>query len=578
MRLKAGGKARSLIPALDWAANYQRDYLSGDIIAGLTTAVILVPQAMAYAILAGLPPQIGLYASIAPLLVYAIFGSSRTLSVGPVALISLLTANAITPFAATGSQAYVEAAIMLALMVGVLSIGLGLIKAGFLTNFLSHTVISGFISAASVTIAVTSLRDLFGLSLPRAENAFAGLVKTITNLPSTNTASALIGLGGIAFLLVLRRRWRALSRLGPLCLVALATFAVWWLSPEGVKTVGVIPPGLPPLGWPVIDVELAQKLLPDAILITLIGFLESVSVAKGLAAKRRQHIDANQELFGLGAANIAASLTSGYPITGGFGRSNVNLDSGANTPLAAIITAAMVALTVSFLTPLFYALPLASLSAIIIVSVVQLIDVSVLRHAWRYDKGDALALLTTFFGVILYNVETGLLAGVILSLILFLRRTATPHIAIVGRVGSTEHFRNINRHKVSTDPAILLMRIDESLYFANARVLEAEIMHRLSQDHRIHHVVLICSAVNAIDFTALEALERLVDSLTLVSVTLHLAEVKGPVMDRLQGSAFMDKLPPGRVFLSTHEAMHKLQSEADREIAPTPDLNQIREV
>ncbi|MGF1626948.1 MAG: SulP family inorganic anion transporter [Alphaproteobacteria bacterium] len=565
-----------ILPIIGWLAAYRRADLPGDLMAGVITAIMIVPQAMAYALLAGMPPQAGLYASIAPLLAYACFGTSRTLAVGPVAIISLLTAASLAPVAASGSDAYQAAALVLALEVGAISIGLAVIRAGHLVNFISHPVISGFTSAAAIVIGFSNMKDILGISVPRADSIVDLLASLGAGIGGTNWVTLAIGAGGIGFLLLLRGpltrrakrlgRWRmaavTLLRAGPLLLVALSTLAVFALDLDtaaGVAVVGAIPTGLPPLTIPGFDEELWLALLPSAAMIALIGFLESVAVAKALAAKRRQKIEANNELAGLGAANIAAAFTGGFPVTGGFGRSNVNFDAGAATQLSAVVTAGLVALTVILLPPLFRPLPPAALAAIIVVSVLQLIDIAAFRRAWRYNRADAAALLVTFAGVLLVNVETGILIGIAASLGLLMWRTAKPHYAVVGRVGATEHFRNVKRHAVRTDPRILAIRIDESLFFANARFLETTILAEVAERPKLAHVVLICSAVNAIDSSALESLETLIDELRDAGVTFHLAEVKGPVMDRLQRTDLLERMAPGQVFLSTHDAMTALE-------------------
>ena len=316
--------------------------------------------------------------------------------------------------------------------------------------------------------------------------------------------------------------------------------------------------GLPPFTLPAFDLGLARELAVPALLIALVGFMESVAVAKSLAAKRREKIDANQELIALGAANIGASLTGGYPITGGFSRSVVNFSSGAKSPLASIISAGLILLTVAMLTPLFYYLPRSVLAAVILVAVVSLVDFRTASKSWRYNKADAIALMVTFFCVLAVGVEIGILVGVAVSIALFLFRTSRPHIAIVGRVPDTEHFRNIRRHVVETIPSVLAVRVDESLYFANTRYLEDYLLGAVADTQELRHVLLIMSAVNFVDMSALESLESLVDELRDSGVVVHLAEVKGPVMDQFEHSDFLSRLSPGSVFLSTHEAFQAL--------------------
>ena len=569
-------KLARILPIVGWLGNYRREDLSGDLLAGAVTAIMIVPQAMAYALLAGMPPEAGLYASIVPLIAYALFGTSRTLAVGPVAIVALLTAASLGPVANGDQEVYQAGALILALQVGVISLGLAIVRAGHLVNFISHSVISGFTSAAAIIIAFSNMKDVLGVSIPRGESIVDVLVALGGALGDTNLVTLLIGGGGIVFLMLLRgpaTKWAkrlqrgrlamlTLLRAGPLLLVGLATFAVFTLNLDttaGVKVVGHVPTGLPPLTLPLFDQELWLALLPSSILIALIGFLESVAVARALAAKRRETVDANNELVGLGAANLASAFTGGIPVTGGFGRSNVNFDAGAVTQLSAIVTAALVAVSVLLLPPLFGPLPPAALASIIVVSVLQLVDPGAFIRAWRYNRVDALALAATFAGVLFLNVETGIIVGLGVSLGLYMWRTSRPHYAIVGRVGTTEHFRNIKRHTVHTDPRMLLIRIDESLFFANARFLETTILAEVAERPEIRHVVLICSAVNTIDSSALESLEALIHELKDAGVTFHLAEVKGPVMDRLQRTDLLDEMAPGQVFLSTHDAVVALE-------------------
>lgn len=563
------------LPAVSWLRGYERSSLSGDLFAALIVTLMLIPQSLAYAMLAGLPPQIGLYASIAPLIAYAAFGSSRTLSVGPVAVVSLMTAAAAGKIAGSGSISYVEAALVLALLSGGVLLTMAVLRLGFLATFLSHPVISGFIAAAAVLIAASQLKHLLGVNV-EGDTLVQLSPALIEAAPRANLPTLAIGLAATVFLFWARRGLKPLlvrfnvqervadimAKAGPVVAIVVTTaiVALTDLQAQGVHVVGSVPAGLPPLSLPRFDSTAWAQLLPAAALISLIGFVESISVAQTLAARRRQRIDANQELVGLGAANVAAAITSGYPVTGGFARSIVNFDAGARTQLAGVFTAAGIALVAVLFTPLFQDLPQAALAATIIVAVLSLIDFETIRHTWRYSRSDFSAMAATIVVVLVVGVEAGILAGVALSIALYLWRTSRPHIAIVGQVPGTEHFRNVERHSVITSPAVLSVRVDESLYFADARYLEDWLYGEVARRPDIRHVVLVCAAINYIDASALDSLEVILDRLKQAGVTLHLSEVKGPVLDRLKRSDFLQHLT-GSVFLSQHEAMSTLDPE-----------------
>jgi sulfate permease, SulP family len=568
------------LPFTDWLLRYDRRHLSGDITAGVVVAIMLVPQSMAYAMLAGLPPEVGLYASIVPLILYALLGSSRFIATGPVAMVSLMVLSGLSALAVPGSPEYVGLALTLALMIGAMQVLMGLLRLGFLVNFLSHPVVSGFTSAAALVIGLSQLKHLLGVRMDESPYPWQLALEVFRALPDTNWLALAIGVPAILVLLGFRyllpgvlKALRLpesvvtpISRTGPLAIVVLGTLAVFAFGwGERIAIVGEIPQGLPPLTLPGMGPELLATLAPIAIAIVFVSYMEHVSVAQALAAKRRQKIDANQELFALGASNLGAAFTGGYPVTGGFSRSGVNFTAGANTGLASLITAGLVALTVLYLTPLFEFLPRAVLAAIIVVAVASLFDLKTLRLTLRYNRVDAAALLVTFGAVLGLGITTGLIVGIAASLAMYLWRTSRPHIAVVGRVDDSEHFRNVKRHKVVTYPGILLVRVDESLYFANTRFLESALLQLVAEQPDVRHVVLICSAVNQIDASALESLESLIQKLKDAGATLHLAEVKGPVMDRLWRVDFPEHLAPGQVYLSTHEAIQTLQQDQPAE-------------
>jgi SulP family sulfate permease len=569
-------RLRALFPILGWAPAYTRAEATSDLIAAVIVTIMLVPQSLAYAMLAGLPPQAGLYASILPLLAYAVLGTSRTLAIGPVAVISLMTAAAVSQVAAVGTPEYLTAAITLAFLSGLILIAMSVLRLGFLANFLSHPVISGFITASGLLIAASQLRHVLGITaegdtLPRI------LLELAQGLNGTNAYTLVIGTSAIAFLFWVRKNLKPLlvraglsqrpadliAKAGPLAAIGLSILGVvaFGLDGKGVRIVGDIPAGLPPFALPSFNPSLWLQLLPAALLISLVGFVESISVAQTLAAKRRQRIIANQELVALGGSNIASALSGGFPVTGGFARSVVNFDAGAETPLAGAYSAFGILGATLFLTPLFKFLPQAVLAATIIVAVLSLVDVTAIKRAFTYSKSDFAAMAATIALVLGVGVEAGIVTGVALSLLLFLWRTSTPHVAVVGQVPGTEHFRNVDRHKVLTEPGILSMRIDESLYFANARFLEDTIYDMVAGQPELRHVVLMCPAVNAIDASALESLEAISDRLHAAGVQFHLSEVKGPVMDRLKRSDFFDHFK-GKVFLSQFEAIQFLKENA----------------
>ncbi|WP_439468417.1 SulP family inorganic anion transporter [Blastomonas fulva] len=570
------------LPVLDWGRGYNRTILTNDLVAAAIVTIMLIPQSLAYAMLAGLPPEIGLYASILPIVAYALFGTSRALAVGPVAVISLMTLTAASSIAPPGSAEFIAAALVLAFLSGAMLIVMGVLRLGFLANLLSHPVVSGFITASGLIIATSQLKSILGVKA--SGEAMPELVSTlIANLANTNLPTLIIGVVSTAFLFWVRKGLKPLlvrlglksrtadltAKAGPIAAVAVSTLAVVLLDLEaqGVKVVGQIPQSLPPFTVPLFDAELWQRLAIPALLLSVIGFVESVSVAQTLAAKKRQRINPDQELIGLGAANVAAAFTGGYPVTGGFARSVVNFDAGAETPAAGAFTAIGIAIAALFLTPFLASLPIATLAATIIVAVLSLVDFKTPQHIWHYSKPDFAAMAATVLVTLLAGVEPGVIAGVGLSLALFLWRASRPHAAIVGRVPETEHFRNVRRHQVLTDPRILTIRIDESLTYLNARWLEEFVLEQVAEHPKLRHLILMCSAVNTIDASALESIEAINHRLADAGVKLHLSEVKGPVMDALERSHLLHDLT-GTVWLSQNKAFAALLVLADDEDAP----------
>ncbi|MGI3186301.1 SulP family inorganic anion transporter [Nioella aestuarii] len=561
------------LPILDWGRRYNKQALSNDVIAAVIVTIMLIPQSLAYALLAGLPPEMGLYASIAPIILYAIFGTSRALAVGPVAVVSLMSAAAIGQIAEAGTAGYVIAALTLAGLSGAILLAMGVFRLGFLANFLSHPVIAGFITASGVIIAASQLKHILGVQA--GGHNLLELVESLWHhLPERNLYTLVIGVTATAFLFWVRKGLKpALRKLGmsptladvaakagPVAAVVVTTAVVWIfdLNGQGVSIVGEVPQSLPPLTMPSFDLDLIRALAVPALLISVIGFVESISVAQTLAAKKRQRIDPDQELIGLGAANIGAAFTGGFPVTGGFSRSVVNYDAGAETPAAGAYTAVGLAIAALALTPLIFFLPKATLAATIIVAVLSLVDFSILKKTWAYSKADFFAVAATILLTLAAGVEVGVSAGVLLSIALYLYKTSRPHIAEVGLMqDGSEHFRNIKRYEVLTNPAMVTLRVDESLYFANARYLEDYILDRVVGAQGVKHVVLMFSAVNEVDMSALESLEAINHRLASMGIALHLSEVKGPVMDRLKRAHFLQELT-GKVFLSQYAAMMEL--------------------
>lgn len=560
------------LPILSWGKTYNQLSLTNDLVAAVIVTIMLIPQSLAYAMLAGLPPQMGLYASILPITLYAIFGTSRALAVGPVAVVSLLTAASISRIAAPGSEEYIFAAITLAFLSGVFLLAMGIFRLGFMANFLSHPVIAGFITASGIIIAASQLKNIFGIEA-HGHNLVQILSSMSGYLGEINWITATIGILTAAFLFWVRkgllpllrglglpkRTAEIIAKTGPVAAIVATTLLVWAfdLKSAGVKIVGAVPQGLPPLTVPGFSLELWTSLLSSAVLISVIGFVESISVAQTLAAKKRQRIDPDQELIGLGAANIGAAFTSGFPVTGGFSRSVVNYDAGADTPAAGAYTAVGLMFASLFLTPLIFFLPKATLAATIIVAVLSLVDFSILGKAWRYSKADFIAVAATMFITLVVGVEVGVITGVLVSILIHLYKSSRPHIATVGQVPNSEHFRNVLRHDVITHPNILTVRVDESLYFANARFLEDHLFERVARRTELRDVILMCSAINAIDMSALESLEAINERLCDMGVSFHLSEIKGPVMDQLVDTDFLKYLT-GEIFLSQKIAVDRL--------------------
>lgn len=566
-----------LLPA--WLQHYRRADLRDDALAGTITAILLVPQALAYALLAGLPPEVGLYASVLPPLIYALMGSSRTLAVGPVAVAAVMVASALQQFADGDSARALAGALWLALLSGGFLLLFGFMRLGWLSYFVSHPVLSGFSTAAAITIIGTQIPALTGVNGDRQAAFFSFIIDITPRLNDTQLSVVAAAAATITLLLIGRFRlagWlRAIGLSAPLAtlatrmmpLVIVASALLISSHVDGaryVAVVGDIPQGLPPLSISFLWLDGWQGLIGSALLIAIIGYVESLSVARILAIRRRERINPDQELLALGATNMSAAIAGGMPVAGGFSRSMVNFDAGARTQLAAMITATWVALAAFALTDILAPLPKLVLAAIVVVAVTQLIDFKSLWRTWRYDRRDGLAQLGTLLGVLAFGIEPGLLLGMALAIGLYLQRTSDPHIAVIGQVSGSEHYRNIHRHSVTTWPALLLVRIDENIYFANAPAIERQLMDLIAQAAEAEHMVLVLSGVGNIDASGLEMLESLAQGLGDAGMTLHVAEIKGPVMDRLAGTALLNTLGNSHIHLSTQAAVDHLLGESQK--------------
>lgn len=559
-----------LIPA--WTRKYRADQLPGDLLAALVVTIMLVPQGLAYASLAGLPPQLGLYASLLPLVAYALFGSSMVMSVGPVAVTSLMTASALSSLAAPGSPEYIAAAVLLAFLSGLILFVFGLLKLGQLTRLLSHPVISGFIAGSAVLIIIGQLRPLLGIQA-EGETAITIAVNLLRSLDQVNLLTASIGLGALLILWLAkkylaallarlglpRRHAELLSKLAPMAAVLGAVAVVAGLDLEDrVQVVGSLPAGLPSLVLPSVNPGLLGALWLPALIIGLVGYIESISIAQAYARRNNQPVNADAELRGLGAANMASALSGGFPVAGGFSRTVVNAEAGAQTPLAGIFSAVLIAGILVFSTGLFQALPIAVLAATIMVAATGLLDIKAFTHIWRFDHAEGLAFGGTALGVVLFGVENGVLVGIALSLATLVWRASHPHIAVLGRVPDTEHFRNVERFEVETRPGLLIVRVDEILFFGNAEAVEERLESELDRHPDVRHLVLDMASVSHVDATASEMLEQFNSSLHRRGILLHFAEVKGPVLERLKRGHLLDQLY-GQTFLSTYSAFKHLR-------------------
>lgn len=555
------------IPALGWMSQYQRQDLRGDLIAGITVAMMLIPQAMSYALLAGLPPYIGLYASVLPLLVYTLFGTSRQLAVGPVAMVALLVASGVGAIAEVGSERYIMLAVLLSLMVGVIQFAMGTFRLGFITNFLSHPVISGFTSAAALIIGFSQLKHIVGLPLPRTENIAETLWLTLSQFSQINPATLAIGGGGIVLLLVLKRINPLMP--GAMIAVVVSTLAVWLFDLDtraGVAVVGAVPAGFPEFAAPAFSLADLSDLLPIAITISIVGFMESIAVAQKIATQKRYEIDADRELVGLGLANLVGAFFKAMPVTGGFSRTAVNNNAGANTGLASIVTAVLIGIALLVLTPLFYYIPNAILGSVIMVAVFGLIDTHEVKHLWQVKRDDLGLLVFTFLATLILGVKTGIFLAVGLSMLWFVIKTTRPHYAVLGRLPGTDVYRNIKRHPDATvTDHVLAIRFDAQFYYGNVSFLK-DILKRAEQKMDttpLKAVVLDACSINQLDSSADTALHQLLRDYRMRGIDLFIANVKGPVMDVMRRSGFVSALGEDHFLLTTHEAVERAKASVE---------------
>lgn len=557
-----------------WLKGYSSEKLGADLAAGLIVTVLVIPQSLAYALLAGLPPQTGLYVSIFPVIAYALLGSSMVQAVGPVAITAIMTYSVLTPLAGPASPEYVTLAAALSLISGVMVLACGAMRLGFLSQLLSRPVISGFISGSAILIIVSQIRHLLGI-LPKGDSGWEMALDLLEKIPQIAGPTVAIGLTALAALIFVKAGMAGvLTRAGmgankvvfairvmPLVVILFGTLAVvhWDLDHRaGVSVVGAIVEGVPGFAFFVPGYDTIRTLIVPACIMTLVGMVQSVSMAQALAIKRREHVDANAELIGVGAANVVAAFYGGMPVGGGLSRSAVNVAAGAQTPLASIVSALAMLAVVAGAAHWFERLPLAVLAASIMVAAYSMIDIRTFRRAWAYDRADGLALLGTAGGVLVFGLEIGIGMGVLLSTATLLLRASTPHIAVVGRIPGTEHFRNVVRHDVETIPGALFVRIDERLFFGNLGAVETRLNHELEQVADARDLVLVMSAVNLMDATAVEVFGELNRDLAERGIRLHLAEVKGPIQDRLMRTELWSTLS-GEVFLSANDAFERLR-------------------
>ncbi|MFK7811590.1 MAG: SulP family inorganic anion transporter [Maribacter sp.] len=555
-------------PILQWLPSYKKSYVSGDISAGLTVGIMLIPQGMAYAMIAGLPPVFGLYASLIPQIIYAILGTSRQLAVGPVAMDSLLVASGLGALAISGIDEYVAMAIFLALFMGAIQLGLGLLRMGFLVNFLSKPVISGFTSAAAIIIGLSQLKHLLGTSIERSNQVHILLKNAFVTITDTNLITLGIGIAAIILIKIIKKINKSIPAALVVVVLGILVIYAFGLNELGVKIVGEVPSGLPYFGVPSIDYSRISELLPIALTLALIAFMEAISVAKAVEEKHSDYeVDPNQELIALGTSNIIGSLFQSYPTTGGFSRTAVNDQAGAKTGISPIISALVVGLTLMYLTPLFYYLPNAVLAAIIMVAVFGLIDFKYPIELFKNRRDEFFLLFATFLITLTAGIKEGILIGVLVSLLLLVYRTSRPHIAVLGRIKNTNYFKNIIRFPEDTETftEFLIVRFDAQLYFGNKEYFRKELLKQLEgKETEIRYIILNAEAINYIDSSAVHMMRQLISELKNKNIKLIIAGAIGPTRDILYSSKLIDDIGKENLFVKTYEALEHCQTLSNK--------------
>ena len=566
-------KLEQAIPSVSWFKNYQRSWIAGDLSAGLTVGVMLIPQGMAYAMIAGLPPIYGLYASTVPLIIYALLGTSRQLAVGPVAMVSLLTAAGVGVIAETGSETFIELAIVLALMVGLIQFLLGVFRLGFLVNFLSHPVISGFTSAAAILIGLSQIKHLVGIDLPRSHHVHEILMHLFNRIGEIHFPTLLVGVGGILIILLSRRIHRSIPGQLLSVLFGILVITIFGLDQTGVKVLGEVPKGIPAFKIPDWNTDQIILLIPTSLAIALVSFMESIAVAKAIQSKHGDYkVVPNQELRALGLANIFGSFFQSFTVTGGFSRTAVNDQAGAKSGLASLISAGLIIITLLFLTQLFYSLPQAILASVILVAVSGLVDFKEAFYLWRVNREDFAMLIVTFFATLFMGIELGVLIGVVLSLSMVIYRTSIPHVASLGKVPGTSLYRNLSRFSnLEEREDLLIVRFDAQLYFANLNYFK-DTIETLAQKkgESLKYILIDAESINHIDSSALHQIEKMIEEYRQKNIQVFFAAVKGPVRDAMARGGIIDKIGENHFFMDNQSVWNYIEAHDDDRKTPDP--------